>query len=44
VYRRKDGAVSEHLLPPHPLLEFRGGSYRRQMQALLDPVLAATPA
>jgi thioredoxin reductase len=45
VYRRKGGAVTEHLLPSHPLLEFRGPEFRRQLHALLNPVLtvSATP-
>jgi hypothetical protein len=46
VYLRKDGAMIEHLLAPHPLLDFRGGEYPRQMQDILAPVLtaSATPA
>ena len=44
VYLRKDGAVSEHLMEPNPLLDFRSGDYPRQMQAILEPVLAAAPA
>jgi thioredoxin reductase len=44
IYVRKGGAISEHLLDPHPLLDFRGGEYPRQMQAILEPLLAAAPA
>jgi thioredoxin reductase len=44
IYVRKSGVISEHLLDPHPLLDFRGGEYPRQMQAILEPLLAAAPA
>jgi thioredoxin reductase len=46
VYVRKDGAMLEHLMAPHPLLDFRGGEYPRQMEDILAPVLtaAAMPA
>jgi thioredoxin reductase len=44
IYLRKDGVVSEHLLPPHPLLDFRGEEYRRQLQSILDPILTASAA
>ena len=40
IYRRKDGAVTEHLLAPHPLLDFRSSEYKRQMQEILEPVLS----
>jgi thioredoxin reductase len=35
VYLRRDGAVSERLLPPHPLNDFRGSEYERELAALL---------
>jgi hypothetical protein len=35
VYLRRDGAVSERLLPPHPLNDFRGSVYERELAALL---------
>ena len=45
VYVRAHGVVSEHMLPPHPLLDFEGAEYRRQLAdilgGLLDRSLAA---
>jgi thioredoxin reductase len=46
VYIRRDGSVSEpDLLPPHPLLDFEGPEYHRQLNeilaARLHPSLAA---
>lgn len=35
VYTRRDGAVKEHVLPPHPLLDFEGEEYRKQMASVL---------
>jgi thioredoxin reductase len=40
VYVRKAGTVSEHSMPAHPLLDFRGEEYRRELQSILEPVLA----
>jgi thioredoxin reductase len=40
VYVRKSGNVSEHLMPAHPLLDFRGDEYRRELQSILEPALA----
>jgi thioredoxin reductase len=40
VYLRKDGAVSEHLMDAHPLLDYRGLEYRAQLQSILQPILA----
>ena len=44
VYLRKDGHVSESLLAPHPLLDFNGTEYERQMADILDQVLSASPS
>lgn len=46
IYRRHAGAVSEHLMPRHPLLDFSGGEYQREMSAILAPLLqgSASPA
>lgn len=44
VYLRKDGVGSEHLLPPHPLLDYRGSEYQRQLQAILEPILSTSAA
>jgi thioredoxin reductase len=46
VYVRAHGATSEHLLPPHALLDFEGADYRRQLADALGkalPSLAASP-
>jgi len=46
VYVRKDGSVSEHALPPHPLLDFTSRDYHDELRKVLQPVLsgAASPA
>jgi hypothetical protein len=44
VYLRKNGVISEHLLPPHPLLDFGGIDYQRQLGEILDPVLSPSPS
>jgi len=46
VYLRKDGALSERLLAPDPLLQFEGPEHDRQLREILDPVLStsASPA
>ena len=36
IYVRANGATSEHLLPPHPLLDFEGAEYRRQLGDVLS--------
>ena len=35
IYVRKDGAVREHLLAPHPLLDFEGDEYQREAASIL---------
>ncbi len=35
-YVRRGGGVEEHALEPHPLHDFEGSAYRRQVGALLD--------
>jgi hypothetical protein len=42
VYLRRDAKMSEHLLAPHPLLQFEGPQYDRQLRDILDPVLSAS--
>jgi len=37
---RRDGEVTEHLLEPHPLLNFEGDEYQKAMIATLDRVLS----
>jgi thioredoxin reductase len=38
-YVRHDGRVTEHALPPNPLLQFEGAEYAKAMQAALEPIL-----
>jgi hypothetical protein len=42
IYLRKDGILSEHLLPPDPLLAFEGPEHDRQLRDILEPVLSAS--
>jgi len=45
IYLRQGGSVLEHPpLPPHPLLDFSGLEYVRQLDAILKPVLSGTGA
>jgi thioredoxin reductase len=37
-YVRRRGLVSEHLLPPHPLLDFGGPEYQRELSSALQGV------
>ncbi|HET9848233.1 MAG TPA: NAD(P)-binding domain-containing protein [Candidatus Dormibacteraeota bacterium] len=38
VYRCKDGSISEQAMDPHPLLDYTGTEYERQLAALLQPL------
>jgi thioredoxin reductase len=40
LYVRSRGTISEHLLPPHPLLDFEGIEYQQQASSALDPILS----
>ena len=42
IYVRIDGTISEHLMPPDPLLDYRSGEYERELQAFLEPVMSAS--
>ena len=42
VYVRARGSVKEHLLPPHPLLDFTGIAYQKELAARLEPLLGST--
>ena len=46
VYVRHANVISEHLLAPHPLLQFEGAEYVRALHEALEPVLssAVSPA
>jgi thioredoxin reductase len=39
VYLRRDGRVTEHLLPGHPMLDFRTPEHRAGLEDLLKPFL-----
>jgi hypothetical protein len=46
IYVKRGGDVKEHLMPPHPLLDFEGPKYRDQLATalgnLLSPSLSRT--
>ena len=44
IYLRKDGAISEHPMPPQPLLDFTGSEHERQLRSILEPVLTRSGA
>jgi len=44
IYVRSGGKVSEHLLPPHPLLDFEGADYQREAASLMKGMLEHAPA
>jgi hypothetical protein len=44
IYIRSGGKVSEHLLPPHPLLDFEGDDYQREAAGLMKGMLERAPA
>ena len=41
VYVRARGSLSFHLLPPHPLLDFTGLAYQKELAARLEPLLGS---
>ena len=47
IYVRSKGVVTEHLMPPHPLLDFEGAEYQRQLSSdlrgVLDAALTTSP-
>ena len=44
IYLRSGRKVSEHLLPPHPLLDFEGAEYQREAASLMKGLLEHAPA
>ncbi len=42
VYVRKSNVVSEHLLPPNPLLDFESAEHRKQLADALRPLLGSS--
>jgi thioredoxin reductase len=40
IYVRRGGTVKEHLLPPHPLLDFEGASYQGQLASAIGDLLS----
>ena len=41
VYVRSKGSVGEHTLQPHPLCDFTGESYRKELSDRLEPLLGS---
>lgn len=39
VYVRRGGRIAEHELPPHPVHAFEGGEYRRELEAIVRPLV-----
>jgi thioredoxin reductase len=39
IYLRRSGAVSEHPIDPHPLLDYRTAEARQALEAILHPIL-----
>jgi thioredoxin reductase len=44
IYLRSRGEAREHLLPPHPLLDFEGPDYQREAASLMKGQLEHAPA
>ena len=44
VYVRRSGKVEEHVLEPHPLHDYEGTEYRRDLGALLDLIVPGASA
>ena len=40
IYVRRGGLVKEHLLPPHPLLDFEGTSYQEQLASAIGDLIS----
>jgi thioredoxin reductase len=40
VYLRRSGTMKEFLLPPHPLLDFEGASYKSELSAALNDLVS----
>ena len=44
VYLRRNGSISEHTMPPDPLLDFEGPEHAGQLRSIVDPVLTHSGA
>lgn len=44
VYLRRDGSITEHVMPPHPLLDFSGPEHEGQLRSILEPILTHSGA
>lgn len=44
IYLRSHGIISEHLLEPHPLIDYRGETYAKQLRSILEPVMKTSAA
>jgi thioredoxin reductase len=40
IYVKRGGTVTEHLLPPHPLLDFEGPAYRQQLESAMGDLIS----
>ena len=40
IYVKRGASVTEHLLPPHPLLDFEGSAYRQQLESALGDLIS----
>jgi hypothetical protein len=40
IYVRRGGMVKEHLLPPHPLLDFEGAAYQDQLASAMGGLIS----
>lgn len=44
IYLRNHGIITEHLLEPHPLIDYRGEAYVEQLRSILEPVMKTSAA
>jgi hypothetical protein len=40
IYVKRGATVTEHLLPPHPLLDFEGSAYRQQLESAMGDLIS----
>jgi thioredoxin reductase len=44
IYLRRDGSITEHVMPPQPLLDFSGPAHAGQLRSILEPILSRSGA